>query len=118
MGKIKPAHIGFDFDGVVADTGGAFIRIAKEEYGLHSISLEDITFYEVVECLDVDRKIIDDIASFGFQVAREVDIRPVTTLIFANAPKIQQSIEVYGGNLLDDGIKRLEHAAELIQMAG
>ena len=61
MGKIKPAHIGFDFDGVVADTGGAFIRIAKEEYGLHSISLEDITFYEVVECLDVDRKIIDDI---------------------------------------------------------
>ncbi|MBW2465806.1 MAG: hypothetical protein JRF02_00765, partial [Deltaproteobacteria bacterium] len=48
-------------DGVVADTGGAFIRIAREEYGLNSISLTDITFYEVVECLDVDRKVIDDI---------------------------------------------------------
>jgi uncharacterized HAD superfamily protein len=61
MNKINPAHIGFDIDGVVADTGGAFIRIANEEYGLRSISLEDITFYDVVECLDVERKIIDDI---------------------------------------------------------
>ena len=61
MKKINPAHIGFDIDGVVADTGGAFIRIAREEYGLHSISLEDITYYDVVGCLDVDRKIIDDI---------------------------------------------------------
>ena len=61
MKKINPAHIGFDIDGVVADTGGAFIRIAREEYGLHSISLEDITYYDVVDCLDVERKIIDDI---------------------------------------------------------
>ena len=61
MEKINPAHIGFDIDGVVADTGGAFIRIAREEYGLHSISLQDITFYEVVNCLDVDQKIIEDI---------------------------------------------------------
>ena len=61
MKKINPALIGFDIDGVVADTGGAFIKIAREEYGLHSISLQDITFYEVVNCLDVDQKIIDDI---------------------------------------------------------
>jgi len=61
MKKINPAHIGFDIDGVVADTGGAFIRIARDEYGLHSISLEDINFYDVVNCLDVDQKIIDDI---------------------------------------------------------
>ncbi len=61
MKRINPTHIGFDIDGVVADTGGAFIRIARQEYGLHSVSLKDITFYEVVNCLDVDRKIIDDI---------------------------------------------------------
>ena len=61
MKKINPAHIGFDLDGVVADTGGAFIRIANEEYGLHSLSLEDITYYDVVDYLDVDRKIIDEI---------------------------------------------------------
>ncbi|MDX2434096.1 MAG: haloacid dehalogenase [Desulfobacterales bacterium] len=61
MKKINPAHIGFDIDGVVADTGGAFIRIANEEYGLHSLSLKDITYYEVVGSLDVERKIIDEI---------------------------------------------------------
>ena len=61
MKKINPAHIGFDIDGVVADTGGAFIRIANEEYGLHSLTLKDITYYEVVGSLDVDRKIIDEI---------------------------------------------------------
>jgi len=61
MKKINPAHIGFDIDGVVADTGGAFIRIASEEYGLHSVSLKDITYYDVVDCLDVESRIIDDI---------------------------------------------------------
>jgi uncharacterized HAD superfamily protein len=61
MDKINPAHIGFDIDGVVADTGGAFIRIANEEYDLDSISLKDITFYEVVDCLNVDQAIIHEI---------------------------------------------------------
>ena len=61
MNKINPALIGFDIDGVVADTGGAFIRIAGEEYGLNSLVLDDITSFEVVDCLDVDQEIIDDI---------------------------------------------------------
>lgn len=61
MNKINPAHIGFDLDGVVADTGSAFIRIANEEYGLYSLSLKDITYYDVVDCLDVDHKIINEI---------------------------------------------------------
>lgn len=59
--KINPAHIGFDIDGVVADTGGAFIRIAREEYGLNSITLNDITSFEVVDCLDMDQGVIDEI---------------------------------------------------------
>ncbi|UCD66224.1 MAG: hypothetical protein JSW69_00940 [Deltaproteobacteria bacterium] len=63
MDKIDPALIGFDIDGVVADTGGSFIRIAKEEYGLNSITLDDITSFDVAACLDVDQKIIDDIFS-------------------------------------------------------
>jgi uncharacterized HAD superfamily protein len=59
--KIDPAHIGFDIDGVVADTGGAFVRIASEEYGINSISLEDITSFEVVDCLHMDQDIIEEI---------------------------------------------------------
>jgi hypothetical protein len=61
MNKINPALIGFDIDGVVADTGGAFIRIAGEEYGINSITLEDITSFEVIDCLDVDQGIIEAI---------------------------------------------------------
>ncbi len=61
MNKINPALIGFDIDGVVADTGGAFIRIAGEEYGINSITLDDITSFEVIDCLDVDQGIIEAI---------------------------------------------------------
>jgi uncharacterized HAD superfamily protein len=61
MTKIDPALIGFDIDGVVADTGGAFIRIAGEEYGLLNLSLDDITSFEVMDCLDVDQAIIENI---------------------------------------------------------
>jgi len=63
MSKINPALIGFDIDGVVADTGGAFIRIASEEYGINSITLDDITSFEVVDCLEVDQEIIEEIFS-------------------------------------------------------
>ncbi len=77
MEKINPGLIGFDIDGVVADTGGAFIRIAREEYGLHSISLADITFYEVVDCLDVDQSIIDAIFKRLHDEPLPSDIRPM-----------------------------------------
>ena len=61
MNKINPALIGFDIDGVVADTGGAFIRIAREKYGINSINLEDITSFEVIDCLNVDHRVVDEI---------------------------------------------------------
>jgi uncharacterized HAD superfamily protein len=61
MKKIDPALIGFDIDGVVADTGGAFIRIAREDYGINSLTLEDITSFEVIDCLNVEFGIINEI---------------------------------------------------------
>jgi len=81
MNKINPFHLGFDIDGVVADTGGAFIRIAREEYGLHSISLEDITYYDVVDCLDVERRIIDDIFTRLHDEPLSSGIRPMEDAI-------------------------------------
>jgi uncharacterized HAD superfamily protein len=61
MTRINPSLIGFDIDGVVADTGGAFLRIADEEYGIKSINLADITSFEVINCLDMDQKIVEEI---------------------------------------------------------
>ncbi len=62
-GKIPPQLLGFDFDGVVADTAEAFLRLACEEYGHCSFSVEDITCFEVENCLDMDRKTVEEIFS-------------------------------------------------------
>jgi len=59
--KIHPTRLGFDFDGVIADTAEAFIRICCEEYGYCSIRLEDITDFEVERCLDVERNIVEEV---------------------------------------------------------
>ena len=90
--KINPAVIGFDIDGVVADTAGAFIRIAGEEYGINSITLDDITSFEVVDCLDVDQiiieeifnRLLDDPLSAGLQPME--DAIPVLHRFAAEAP--------------------------------
>ena len=63
--KIPVDKIGFDFDGVIADTGENFIRLACEEYDYCSFRLEDITSFEVEGCIrmpsEIIRKIFNDI---------------------------------------------------------
>ncbi len=58
---IAPEKIGFDFDGVIADIGEAFLRIACEEYGYCSFSLEDITSFKVETCTKIPEDIVDKI---------------------------------------------------------
>ncbi len=81
MNKINPALIGFDIDGVVADTGGAFIRIAGEEYGIKSISLEDITSFDVAGCLDMDQEIIEEIFTRLLQDPLSAGLQPMEDAI-------------------------------------
>ncbi len=59
--KIHPAEIGFDFDGVIADTVEAFIRIACDQYAHCGIRPEDITDFSVEQCLDMDASIAESI---------------------------------------------------------
>ena len=82
LNKINPALIGFDIDGVVADTGGAFIRIAVEEYGLRNISLDDITSFEVMDCLNVDREIIEEIFSRLLDDPLHAGLQPMEDAIY------------------------------------
>ncbi|MCK5070444.1 MAG: hypothetical protein KAR01_07870 [Desulfocapsa sp.] len=49
----KNHEIGFDLDGVIADTGEAFIRIACEEHNYCSFRLEDITRFDIEKCLTI-----------------------------------------------------------------
>jgi len=58
---VDPKAVAFDVDGVLADTMGLFLRIASEEYRIDRVSYEDITCYELRECLPIDPKIIDAI---------------------------------------------------------
>jgi len=61
INKINPQHLGFDIDGVVADTASAFIRLAREQYGLREINPEEITAFQVEGCLDIDPGKVEEI---------------------------------------------------------
>ncbi len=59
--NIANHEIGFDLDGVIADTGEAFIRLACEEYEYCSFRLEDITSFQVENCLNIPTDKVEQI---------------------------------------------------------
>lgn len=69
--KIHPSQLGFDIDGVVADTAKAFIRLARDEYGLGDIDPADITAFQVEDCLDMNPELVDTI--FGRLLTDPID---------------------------------------------
>lgn len=54
-------EIGFDFDGVIADTATTFLEIASRKYGYNSFSKEDITTFELEDCINVPRAVVEKI---------------------------------------------------------
>ena len=58
---ITPGEIGFDFDGVIADIAEAFLRIACEEHDYCSFSIDDITSFQVEECLNMTISLVEQI---------------------------------------------------------
>ncbi|VEN73103.1 Haloacid dehalogenase [Candidatus Desulfarcum epimagneticum] len=58
---IKPGAIAFDVDGVVADTMSLFLEIARSDHGINHMRYEDITCYDLNECLGMDEEVIEDI---------------------------------------------------------
>ena len=75
--KIHPAHLGFDFDGVVADIAEAFIRISCEDYGCCSIRFEDITHFDVEQCLDIDPKIVEAVFTRILYDSVKTELQPM-----------------------------------------
>jgi uncharacterized protein len=55
---INPHQIGFDIDGVLADTMQLFVEILDKVYGIDHVTVDQITQYELAACLDVDPQII------------------------------------------------------------
>lgn len=74
--KINPSHIGFDIDGVVADTSEAFIRLAATDYAL-VIHPEELTDFLVEECLPVSPTIIAEIFDRLLRTPLAIDLKPM-----------------------------------------
>ncbi len=58
---IDPASVAFDVDGVIADTMALFLDIARDEFDVRGVRYEDITCYNVVDCLAMDPDVVDRI---------------------------------------------------------
>lgn len=59
--RIDPGKVAFDVDGVVADTMTLFVAMARDQYGMSDLRYEDITSYELTECLDIDPETLTDL---------------------------------------------------------
>ena len=79
--RIHPGSIGFDIDGVVADTMEAFIRLAREDHGVDTISPEDITDFEVKDCLEMDPTVTENIFIRLMAEPVAVGLRPMAHAI-------------------------------------
>lgn len=60
-GRIDPRSVAFDIDGVIADTMALFIDIARQDYGINGISVEQITEYSLERCLQIEPEVITQI---------------------------------------------------------
>jgi len=74
--KIRPAELAFDIDGVIADTFRAFVRTARESYGVE-IEYDAITDYDFRKVIDIDDETSDAIIERILEDPVGIGIRPI-----------------------------------------
>ena len=106
--KIQSGEIGFDLDGVIADTAEAFIRLACEEHAFCSFTLKDISTFQVEDCLNIPVPVVEEIfdailrdsLTTGLQpmagavevISAMTDVAPVTII---TARSLHQPVEAW-----------------------
>lgn len=113
MRRIRPKEIAFDIDGVVANTIGAFIKEAREKYGI-VIRYEDIKEYELSKAVNMREEILIELAKKILYEPLEMGIRPIrgaievlkrlsnrTELLFVTARPDKKGIEKWLKRYLD-----------------
>ncbi|QTA80283.1 5'(3')-deoxyribonucleotidase family protein [Desulfonema limicola] len=75
--KIDPKSIGFDIDGVVADTMTLFLDIARNEHDIHHVRYNDITHYNLEDCIDIEPEIISIIIKKLLDGSYDADLKPL-----------------------------------------
>lgn len=75
--NIPVQEIGFDFDGVIADTAQSFVRLACSRYGYCSFTKEDITNFELEHCLDLPFRLVEEIFTDILTDSIATDLQPM-----------------------------------------
>jgi len=81
MFSIPPNQVGFDFDGVIADIGESFIRLACTDHGYCSLDLGKITTFQVEECLDIPFEIVARIFKDILEDSVKTGLKPINGAI-------------------------------------
>ncbi len=75
--KIDPERLAFDVDGVLADTMTLFLAIARDEFKIDGLRYEDITSYNLQECLDIEYDVIEAIVEVLISGRHHVPLKPI-----------------------------------------
>ncbi|MGV8073311.1 MAG: haloacid dehalogenase [Syntrophobacteraceae bacterium] len=75
--SIEPEELAFDIDGVVADTMAVFLDLARERYGLKDLKKEHLSCFNLYNCLDLRKEIIDDLLCLTLDDAHTMLIPPM-----------------------------------------
>jgi len=75
--RIHLKRVGFDIDGVVADTMRAFIQIAREEYNIDTLHKGMITSYWLEQCLPIPEEVVLQIVHQLVHEPLYVGLKPI-----------------------------------------
>ncbi|MCP4691122.1 MAG: haloacid dehalogenase, partial [Desulfobacterales bacterium] len=92
---IDPSALAFDIDGVFADTMSLFIDIARDEFDIDGIRLEDIVCYALDECLDMDPDVVRQVITRIMEGNHAAPLKPI-----AGAPRVVRGIAGRGWPVL------------------
>ncbi|HSL40593.1 MAG TPA: hypothetical protein VK857_09485 [Desulforhopalus sp.] len=76
-------QLGFDFDGVIADTAEAFVRLACLEYGYCGFHPGDITSFSPADCLNIPEAVVEQIFTDILTDSIAAGLRPMPGAVSA-----------------------------------
>lgn len=91
--KIHPEQIGFDFDGVIADIGEAFLRLACKDHNYCSLTIDQITSFQVESCTLIPEVIVQTIFTDILLDSLKAELLPIKGAL-DGLTKLTQQTEV------------------------
>ena len=76
-GRIDPAVVAFDIDGVFADTMRLFVQIVRDDFRHADLRYEDITSYALDECLDLTPEVLSGAIAQILDGSHREPLRPM-----------------------------------------